>query len=84
MPHCANERRKETLSDSIEEFIAKAREVHGDKYSYDKVVYNGDKEKVIITFQKHGDFPQNQETTSHGKAVQLAINLILKSKQGFY
>lgn len=40
------------------EFIAKARQVHGNKYDYDKVVYTGCNDKVIITCREHGDFTQ--------------------------
>lgn len=43
---------------SIDEFIEKARKVHGDKYEYSKVEYNGNKNKVIITCPIHGDFIQ--------------------------
>lgn len=39
-----------------DEFIKRARDVHGDKYSYDKVVYTGALKKVIITCPVHGDF----------------------------
>lgn len=41
-----------------EEFIARARKVHGDKYDYSKTIYKGALEKVIITCRKHGDFSQ--------------------------
>ena len=34
---------------TTEEFIAKAKAVHGDKYIYDKSVYVNSKKKVIIT-----------------------------------
>ena len=40
------------------EFIEKAKKIHGDKYSYDNVDYNGDGVRVNITCPKHGDFPQ--------------------------
>jgi hypothetical protein len=48
---------------NTEEFIAKARNKHGDKYDYSKTHYNRKGEKVIITCKKHGDF--QQETSSH-------------------
>lgn len=41
-----------------EDFIAQARLAHGDKYSYDKVIYKSNKSKVIITCPIHGDFEQ--------------------------
>ena len=39
-------------------FIEKARKVHGDKYDYSKVEYNGTTVKVCITCPNHGDFWQ--------------------------
>lgn len=41
-----------------EEFIAKAREVHGDKYDYSKVEYINSKSKVCIICPEHGEFWQ--------------------------
>lgn len=41
-----------------EEFIEKARKVHGDKYDYSKVEYRKNNEKVCIICPKHGEFWQ--------------------------
>lgn len=41
---------------NINEFIKKAKKVHGDKYSYDKINYINARTKIIITCPKHGDF----------------------------
>ena len=41
---------------NIEEFIKKATEKFGDKYTYDKVKYVNSKTPIIITCPKHGDF----------------------------
>lgn len=49
-----------------EEFIAKARKIHGDKYDYSKVEYNGSKAKVCIICPKHGEFWQQPITHLHG------------------
>ena len=46
---------------TTEEFIKKAREVHGDKYDYSKVEYVNSKEKVTIICPKHGEFPQTPQ-----------------------
>jgi hypothetical protein len=43
---------------TTEEFIARSRAFHGDRYGYDKVVYVDDNTKVIITCPAHGDFTQ--------------------------
>ena len=45
-----------------DEFVRQSKEVHGDKYTYDNVVYIDSNKKVMITCPihspKHGDFPQ--------------------------
>lgn len=41
-----------------EEFVEKARKVHGDKYDYSKVEYVNSKTKVCIICPKHGEFWQ--------------------------
>ena len=43
------------------------RAVHGDRYSYDKVVYVNSRTKVIITCPKHGDFTQIPSSHLNGK-----------------
>lgn len=44
------------------EFIDKAREVHGDRFSYEHTNYQTIKGNVIITCKKHGDFSQPAES----------------------
>lgn len=41
-----------------EEFVARARKVHGDEYDYSKVEYKTNKDKVCIICSKHGEFWQ--------------------------
>lgn len=53
-----------------EEFIEKARKVHGDKYGYDKVVYVNSRTEVIITCPIHGDFPQIPRNHTLGKGCK--------------
>ena len=43
---------------TTDEFIKRARKVHGDKYDYSKVEYKTMHTKIIITCKKHGDFSQ--------------------------
>ena len=43
---------------TTDEFVAKARETHGDKYDYSKVEYVKSHNKVIIICPKHGEFSQ--------------------------
>lgn len=46
-----------------EEFIEKARKVHGNKYDYSKVEYSNAKTKILIICPTHGEFCQ--EPFSH-------------------
>lgn len=51
---------------TTEEWVAKAKAVHGDKYDYSKVEYINKSTKVCITCPVHGDFWQ----TPHNHTVQ--------------
>ena len=61
-PKCAKKYKPTT-----EEWIKKAKKVHGEKYIYDKVEYTLSNKKVLITCPIHGDFWQ--EATSHLSGV---------------
>jgi hypothetical protein len=39
-----------------EQFLERLIEIHGNKYSYDKTVYENSRKKVILICSKHGDF----------------------------
>ena len=43
---------------TTETFIQKAKEIHNNKYTYDKLVFQSVHKKVIITCPIHGDFEQ--------------------------
>lgn len=51
-----------------ENFIIKAREIHGDKYDYSKVNYINCDEKVCIICPEHGEFMQTPYIHLHGSA----------------
>jgi hypothetical protein len=53
---------------TTEEFIQKAKEVHGDRYDYSKVQYINTKTKVCIICKEHGEFWQraNNHIIGHG------------------
>ena len=51
---------------TTEEFIKKAREVHGDRYDYSKVEYVNSTTKVCIICPKHGEFWQQPSNHLHG------------------
>ncbi len=61
---------------STKEFIDIAKNVHGDKYSYAKTEYGGQKNKVIITCRLHGDFEQSPaKHTSRGHGCEKCARL---------
>lgn len=51
---------------TTEDFLARAREVHGDRYGYEKVKYVSYQDKVCITCKVHGDFMQAAGSHLHG------------------
>lgn len=50
-----------------EEFIVRAKEIHGDKYDYSKVEYTKSRNKVCIICIKHGEFWQTANEHLGGK-----------------
>lgn len=61
-PKCGEIKRRKNQSESIkmpiEEFIKRAKKIHGDKYDYSKVEYNTTNDKICIICPKHGEFWQ--------------------------
>lgn len=55
---CALEYVSELLSDTKEDFVNKAKIIHGDKYDYSLFEYRGSKIDGNIICPKHGLFPQ--------------------------
>lgn len=58
-PKCTFKKRQDAHRLSIEKFIRKAREVHGDRYDYSKTEYKSMRDPVTITCRIHGDFQQS-------------------------
>ena len=57
-PKCANISRGDSFRDNKEEFIKRAKEIHGEKYDYSKVNYINNRTKVCIICPVHGEFWQ--------------------------
>lgn len=49
-----------------EEFVSKARQIHGDKYDYSKTNFSSTKRKVLIICPIHGEFYQLANNHIHG------------------
>lgn len=84
---CGNDKISEHSRKTTEQFIKEAREIHGDKYNYDKVNYIDINTKVIITCPKHGDFEQTPHDHLRGSGCsdcktsfgELSTKLFLES-----
>lgn len=56
-------------------FILKSRSVHGDRYDYDKTIYENSTNNVIITCRDHGDFMQSPANHLQGSGCTKCRNL---------
>jgi len=67
-PKCSYETRNESKKLTTEQFIEKAKTVHGDKYDYSLVKYKNARTKVKIICTDHGVFEQipNSHLKNHG------------------
>ena len=63
---CSNQERGLSQKLSNEEWIRRAKEIHGDKYDYSKVEYIDCHKKVCIICPKHGEFWQRPNSHTHG------------------
>ena len=66
-PKCPKTKTREKQITETNNFIQKARKIHGDEYIYDKVVYVSAKTPVTITCKIHGDFQQTPDAHLAGK-----------------
>ena len=56
---------------STDEFVEKARKVHGKKYDYSKVKYTGYYNKICIICPKHGEFWQTPNSHLEGRGCPI-------------
>lgn len=60
---------------NTEGFIVKAKEVHKNYYTYDKVKYEKNSVDVVITCRHHGDFNQRPNTHLLGAGCPVCANI---------
>lgn len=60
---------------TTEEFVKRARAVHGDKYDYSKTEYTGYGKKVYIVCPIHGEFWQNPQSHLNGNGCPACAGL---------
>lgn len=68
--YCGIESQSQKQMFSLEELLQQFREVHGDKYNYDNVVYKGIHELVEIICPIHGSFPQTPNSHKRGNGCK--------------
>lgn len=66
-PACGLLARSATQLFDTPRWIARAREVHGDRYSYLRSEYRGDRARVLIRCDVHGDFEQGAGVHTSGR-----------------
>ena len=59
------------LSNNNDDFIERARKVHGDKYDYSKVNYVNNRTKVCIICPEHGEFWQTPDSHLSGSGCKI-------------
>ena len=72
-----------TPKKTTEQFIEQARKVHGEKYNYSKVVYNGNKSKVCIICPEHGEFWQNPLSHIRGSKCPACSHVLRMTQDNF-
>lgn len=60
---------------TVDKFIEKAKQIHGDKYDYSKVEYVNAHTKVCIICQEHGEFWQIPNDHLNGVGCPRCANL---------
>jgi Zn ribbon nucleic-acid-binding protein len=86
-PDCGKER--DSLRMTTEDFIQKAKAIHGDRYDYSKVEYVDNKKEVCIICREHGEFwqrPKNHLSgygcpICSGRKKMRTIDFIKRAKQ---
>ena len=75
-PECGIEKRAcPGVRSTLEGFINKAKSIHGDTYTYEKVRYVNSSTKVTITCPKHGDFDQRPNAHLNGSGCQVCAEI---------
>ena len=90
-PDCANRKRREALASTTQNFIEKAKKIHGDKWLYSKTEYVNSYTKVTIICPIHREFHQtpNKHLKGQGcpdcvnKTEGVVLDFLLNNKSNF-
>lgn len=65
-PKCGFKKSSDFNRKGNDRFIEQANKIHNNYYNYDKVIYNSNKDDIIIRCPKHGDFKQSPQSHLKG------------------
>ena len=74
-PHCGKMKKSISKTYTNDEFIEKAKMIHGDTYDYSKVDYINNKEKVIVICPIHGEFVIEPNAHLQGRGCSICGNV---------
>ena len=77
---CKECKLQKQLSKNYISLLEKAKNKHNNFYNYDKVIYSGVKNKVIITCPIHGDFKQKFGDHLQGNGCQICGEVTMRKK----
>jgi len=76
-PKCGIDIRKVKMTKSSKDFIKESKEVHGNRYDYSLVKYNGSSINVKIICKEHGIFKQKPVVHINGGGCKKCANIII-------
>lgn len=71
---CSEEKNSEKQKSNTYDFIKKAKKIHGDKYDYSKVKYEGNRKKIEIICKEHGSWFQTPYNHIQNKGCRHCSN----------
>jgi very-short-patch-repair endonuclease len=71
---CADIIRTVKRTKPLDKFILDAKNIHGDKYEYNNIIYKNSTSHILVTCKKHGDFKITPANLLRGKGCPLCIN----------
>jgi len=80
-PKCANEAKSLKRRKSLQDFIERAKKIHGNKYNYSQVDYKGMHKKVKIMCPEHGMFLQTPGNHCQGQGCPNCGRITTRKKQ---
>ncbi len=78
---CSNKQLSLAKSNNLQDFLNKAKSIHGDEYDYSKSVYISAKTKIIVICKTHGEFLVTPDNHTHGSKCKKCSDKINNDNQ---